>query len=526
MLQVYNRVVTSGSQITLVLLTVALLLAFAALASLDSIRLRILARMGLRLEQTLAEPVFIASFNAQGGARSQLLRDFDVFRQFVSSGSVSPLLDLPWVPIYIAAAFLLHPVIGAFTLVCSILLLVLAVGNELYLSKPLREANIAGTRSHSVAEMSLRNGEVIQAMGMVEGVYRRWGRDRFRFLERQSAASDRSALMGGIIRFLRLSMQSVILGIGALLALERLASTGAMFAGSFLLGRALQPIEQIVAGWRNIVGARSAYLRVRDALNAVEAQSETLSLPRPEGRLSVENLHFALPGSGKFALRQVSFVVAPGEAIGVVGPSGAGKSTLVRAIVGVLQPSVGAVRLDGADIQHWPRKLLGGHLGYLPQDVELFADTVAANISRFTSGADAATIEAAKMAGVHEMILQLPQGYDTEVGEGGAILSGGYRQRIGLARAVFGGPSLVVLDEPSSNLDSDGDAALSACLQSLRGLGTTVIIVSHRPVTLGSVDKILLVKDGRIEAFGPRDEVAARLAPARAEPSRAVRVNG
>lgn len=513
MLQVYNRVVTSGSQITLVLLTVILLIAFAALSLLDTVRSRILNRMGIRLDQLLADKVFAASFrqSVRGGPRGQAIRDFDAFRQFLSSGSVNALLDLPWVPLYIVVAFFMHPFIGAFTLGCCLILVTLAISNEFLLSTPMRQANEAALRSHSFAEMSLRNAEVVQAMGMSDGVVRRWTRDRERFMERQIAAGDRGAGMGSLIRFLRLSMQSLVLGLGALLAIERLASPGTMFASNFLLGRALQPIEQVVGAWRNIVAARVAYLRIRELMETETAPAEWVELPRPNGELAVEALHYSLPGADRFALRAVTFKLKPGELVGVVGPSGAGKSTLARLLVGVLRPSAGVVRLDNADIQSWPRTLLGRHIGYLPQDVELFADTIAANISRFTLGADADTIKAAEMAGVHEMILRLPQGYETNVGDGGAVLSGGLRQRIGLARAVFGVPSLVVLDEPSSNLDSDGDEALAACFANLKALGTTVVVISHRPVTLGGADKILYLKAGRVEAFGPQQEIAARL---------------
>jgi ATP-binding cassette, subfamily C, bacterial len=517
MLQVYNRVVTSGSQVTLLLLTAILLVAFAALAALDTIRARVLSRMGLRVDRLLSARIMTASFSQTGGsgARSQPLRDFDTFRQFISSGSINPLLDLPWVPLYIGFAFLLHPIIGAFALVSAVLLLGLAIANEIVLNKPLREANEAASRSHGFAEMSLRNAEVVVAMGMTDGVIRRWARDRKQFLDRQAIASDIASGIGGLIRFLRLSMQSLVLGLGALLAVERLVSPGAMFASTFLLGRALQPIEQIVGSWRNIVAARAAYLRIRELLEANPLGEPPLLLPRPAGAISAENLHFALRGTSRLALRGVTFRLAAGESLGVIGPSGAGKSTLMRLLVGVLQPSAGAVRIDGADLQTWSKSVLGRHLGYLPQDIELFADTVAANISRFSNHpeVDDDVVRAAKLAGVHEMILRLPQGYNTQVGEGGAVLSGGYRQRIGLARAVFGAPSVVVLDEPGSNLDGEGDSALANCIAELRRLKTTVIIVSHRPATISGVDKVLCLKEGTVEEFGPREQVTARFIP-------------
>jgi ATP-binding cassette, subfamily C, type I secretion system permease/ATPase len=302
-------------------------------------------------------------------------------------------------------------------------------------------------------------------MHILPGLLGRWMRDRTVMLERQSAASDRAAVLQGATRFVRLSMQSVILGLGAYLVIERMTTAGAMFAASILLGRALQPVEQVVATWRTLVSARAAFGRVAKLFESQPAGDEGLTLPRPTGRLSVENLSHLV--RGKPVLRAVSFDLEPGHSLGVVGPSGAGKSTVARHLVGVLDPTSGAVRLDGADVSTWSRGTLGRHVGYLPQDIELFSDTVAANISRFQPGRDDDVVEAARLAGVHELILRLPQGYDTPVGEGGAALSGGYRQRIGLARAVFGDPALVVLDEPSSNLDQDGDLALSSCLRQL-----------------------------------------------------------
>lgn len=524
MLQVYDRVISSASETTLVMLTLALLLAFMALAGLDAVRARVLTRAGIRLDRLIAGRVMTAIIDrasALGGARSQLLRDFDTFRQFITGTGIHAVFDLPWAPIYILVIFALHPALGAFALVSAVLLVLMALLNEIFVRPPLTESNEAASRNYGFTEMSLRNWEVVQAMGMMGGLLQRWGRDRNRMLERQATASDLAATTQSIIRFLRLSMQSLILGLGAYLVIERLATAGAMFAASLLLGRALQPVEQIVGSWRNLVGARTAYRRVHDLLAAASVRDSNLELPRPSGLVTVENLSFAVPGStSKLILRGVSFRIEPGEVLGVIGPSGAGKSTLVRQIVGVMSPSAGAVRLDGADVSNWPKDSLGRYLGYLPQDIELFADTVAANISRFQLGDDADVIDAAQMAGVHEMILRLPNGYDTQAGDGGAVLSGGLRQRIGLARAVYGRPSLVVLDEPSSNLDADGDAALADCIVQLKKRGTTVVIVSHRPSTVAVVDKILVLKDGVAEMFGARAEIMMRLT--RAAPMHAV----
>jgi PrtD family type I secretion system ABC transporter len=529
MLQVYDRVISSASHITLVMLTIALMIAFNALAGLDAVRARVLTRASIRLDQRIAARVMTAIIDRSatlGGARSQLLRDFDTFRQFITGAGIHAVFDLPWAPIYIAVIFVLHPALGAFALGCSIILILMALLNEWVVKRPLTESSEAASRNYSFTEMSLRNTEVVRAMGMTQGLLRRWGRDRNRMLERQVAASDRAATIQSIIRFLRLAMQSLILGLGAYLVIERLATIGAMFAASILLGRALQPVEQMVGSWRNLVSARGAYLRVRELLAANPPVDAGLSLPRPDGRLSVEALSFVPAANSRPILRGVTFVIEPGEVLGVIGPSGAGKSTLARHLVGVLSPSAGAVRLDGSDVSVWSKTTLGQHLGYLPQDIELFADTVAANISRFQDGGeeDTETILAAQMAGVHEMILRLPNGYDSQVGDGGAVLSGGYRQRVGLARAVYGRPSLVVLDEPSSNLDADGDAALTDCILQLKKRGTTVVIISHRPSTIGVVDKILVLRDGVAEMFGPRAEIMSRLtraAPVHAVPSTA-----
>jgi PrtD family type I secretion system ABC transporter len=514
MLQVYDRVISSGSEITLLMLTIALLLAYLSLAGLDAVRARVLTRTSIRLDQTIAPRVMTAIIDrsaSAGGARSQLLRDFDTFRQFITGSGIHAIFDLPWAPIYIAVIFVLHPLLGAFALGCAITLVLMALLNEWMVKPPLAESNEAAARSYNFTEMSLRNTEVLRAMGMTAGLLKRWGRDRSRMLERQVAASDRAATMQSIIRFLRLSMQSLILGVGAYLVIERLTTAGAMFAASILLGRALQPVEQLVGSWRSLVSARSAFLRVRELLTAHPPHEPGLRLPRPKGQLSVEALSFAAPGTSKAILRGVTFQIEPGEVLGIIGQSGAGKSTLARHLVGVQAPSAGAVRLDGSEVSSWIKSSLGQHLGYLPQDIELFADSVAANICRFEQGQDNEVIRAAQMAGVHDMILRLPRGYDTQVGEGGAILSGGYRQRIALARAVYGKPSLVVLDEPSSNLDAEGDAALADCILQLKKRGTSVVIISHRPATLNVVEKVLILRDGAVEMFGPRTEVLSRL---------------
>jgi PrtD family type I secretion system ABC transporter len=514
MLQVYDRVVPSGSETTLVMLTLALLMAYFALAGLDAMRARVLTRASVTLDRKIAAAVVTASIDQPtGGSRSQSLRDFDTFRQFVSGSGIHALFDLPWAPVYIAVIFMLHWSLGAFALGCGVLLVLMALLNEWAVGRQLAGANATAARAYAFTEMSLRNTEAIRAMGMTPGLLERWGADRDQMLGRQVIASDRAGTIQSSIKFLRLSMQSVILGLGAWLVIERIVTAGSMFAASLLLGRALQPVEQVVGAWRGIVAVRGALRRLHQLFTAIAGQGPSLALPKPTGRLSVENVSYVAPGSPRPLLRNVSFEIEAGEILGIIGPSGAGKSTLARHLVGVLAPTAGAVRLDGADVTAWSRNGLGAHLGYLPQDIELFADTVTSNINRFQPGNDPAVLEAARMAGVHELILRLPNGYNTAVGEGGAVLSGGIRQRLGLARAVYASPSLVVLDEPSSNLDADGDVALGDCLLALKKKGVTVVMISHRPASIVTADKLLLLKDGAVALFGPRLDVLAKLAP-------------
>ncbi|RVB27769.1 ATP-binding cassette domain-containing protein, partial [Mesorhizobium sp. M7A.F.Ca.CA.004.05.1.1] len=381
MLQIYDRVVTSGSQTTLVMLTIALLAAFLALAGLDLMRATILTRASVRLDRLLSARIVAASVETtqSGSSQSQPVRDFDTFRQVITGMGINALFDLPWSPIYIAIIFLLHPWLGFFALGSSLLLVTMAVLNEYLVRAPLKQANDLATANYNFTDMSLRNSEVIRAMGMIEGLIGRWGRDRSLALQRQTQASDRAALMSGMIKFLRLTMQSLILGLGAYLVIERQTTAGSMFAASILLGRGLQPVEQIVGLWRSLILARAALARVHKLVDGGTQNARSFNLPKPTGKISVEQISFAIASQQKVLLRDVSFRLDAGEALGIVGPSGAGKSTLARHLAGVMQPSRGTVRLDGADLSHWGHDALGDHIGYLPQDIELFSDTVAAN---------------------------------------------------------------------------------------------------------------------------------------------------
>jgi len=521
MLQVYDRVLGSGSRATLAYLTIALVLMFVTMLVLDSSRGQIMARAGVRFDRMIHQRVLGAAVSASEGegSRSQPIRDLDTLRQFISSAGMQALFDLPWFPIYLVAIFLLHPLLGFFTILVAGILIALALANEVYTSAKSAEASAASLKAYGFAEMALRNRETITALGMMPAIVARSEADRQVMLRSQIEAIDRSGSVQTLIKVVRMLAQSLMLAIGAYLVMDRQMMGGGIFAGMLLLGRALQPIELSIGAWRSFNAAREAHDRLATLLTGVEQAPQRLALPRPRGSLMVETLVYTVPGMRAPIVRNVSFALKPGEVLGVIGPSGAGKSTLARLLLGILTPVAGHVRLDGAEISQWPREHIGPHLGYLPQTVELFADTVAANIARLGPPDPVAIIAAAQLAGAHELILQLPQGYDTKVSESAGALSGGFRQRIGLARAVYGQPSFVLLDEPSSNLDANGDQALSECVLKLKNLGSTVVVISHRPHTVGVVDKLLVLDGGTVALFGERQEVLARLTQAARAPA-------
>jgi PrtD family type I secretion system ABC transporter len=509
MMQVFDRVLGSRSGDTLVMLTLITVLAIGVLALLEAIRAQMLVRVGNWLDDRLGPTVFSgalrAALRSDPARAAQGLRDLGTMRGFIAGPTVTPLLDAPWSPIFIVALFALHPMLGLVGLGGGVVLFGLGFMNEILTKQPLQRANLAASKTHQRAEAALRNAEVIRAMGMGEGVLRLWRRDSAGAHEAQRAAGTRGGMILAFSKFFRLLVQTVILGVSA----------GAMFAASFLLGRALAPVENAIGTWRSLVAARLAHRRLDELVAALPDEGKGMELPRPVGELAVERLVFVPPGGEEPTLRGVSFDLAPGEVLGIIGPSAAGKSTLARLIAGTWTPTAGKVRLDGADIGVWHDSGGSQHIGYLPQDIELFAGTVRDNIARLGDANPTAVIEAAKLVGLHELIMRLPRGYNSEIGEAGLRLSGGQRQRIGLARAVFGKPRLVVLDEPNASLDHEGEEALHHAIARLKETGTTVVMIAHRPSVLGLADKLLVLRNGAVDAYGSRAEVIAKLnAPA------------
>ncbi len=523
MLQVYDRALVSSNVTTLLMLTVLVLGLYMLMALLEVVRSTVLIRVGNRLDMTLNRRIFTAAFERNlsraGGNPAQALQDLAQVRQFLTGNGLFAFFDAPWTPIYLLVAYLIHPLLGLITLIGSLILVSLAYLTEIATKKPLAEANQASQISGTFANNNLRNAEVIEAMGMLPAISKRWFTSHLRILEMQTLASDRAAYISGIGRFVRITLQSLILGVGALLAIEGKITPGMMIACSILTGRALGPVEQAIGAWKQLLSSRVAWGRLNQLLSDFPARPPAMPLQRPVGMLAVENAYAGAPGTAQTIIRGVNFNLAPGEALGIIGPSAAGKSTLARLLVGIWPTQGGKVRLDGADVFIWNKEELGPWLGYLPQDVELFEGSIAENIARFGEIDSDAAILAAKGAGVHDMILRFAQGYDTRFGVDGSPLSGGQKQLIGLARALYGEPALIVLDEPNANLDDVGERALVEVLEDLKRKGTTTILISHRPSVLGTVDKVLMLRDGNMQVFGPREEVFAALRQASVLPT-------
>ncbi|KKO17054.1 MULTISPECIES: type I secretion system permease/ATPase [Pseudomonas] len=523
MLQVYDRALVSRNVTTLTMLTLLVIGLFMLMSALEMVRTRVLIRVGNFLDMDLNRRIFSAAFERNlsraGGNPAQALQDLAQVRQFLTGNGLFAFFDAPWTPIYLLVCYLIHPLLGLVTLIGSLILVGLAYLTEKATQKPLAEANQAALASASYANNNLRNAEVIEAMGMLPAIGKRWYQGHLRILQMQTLASDRAAVISSTGRFVRITLQSVILGAGALLAIEGKITPGMMIACSILTGRALAPVEQVIAAWKQLLGCRSAWGRLNDLLHDYPQRPPSMSLQRPMGMLAVENVIAGAPGTSNNIVRGVSFSLVPGESLGIIGPSASGKSTLARLLVGVWPTQAGKVRLDGADIFTWNKAELGPWLGYLPQDVELFEGTIAENIARFAEVDSEAVIRAARSSGVHDMILRFPQGYDTRLAADGSPLSGGQKQRIALARALYGEPNLVVLDEPNANLDDVGEKALVDALAELKARGATVILISHRPNVLCAVDKVLMLRDGAVHMLGSRDEVFAALRKASVIPA-------
>ena len=517
MLQVYDRVVSSGSYSTLAMLTLLMVALTAALGGFEWVRSMILIAASNRIEKNLRRRVSDATFKRAlltGGAvsNSQPLSDLSSLRQFLTGNGLFAFFDAPWFPIYVFVMFMFHPLFGYAAIFAGIVMVALAYVTEKVTSKKLQDANTQSNWINNQVNGTLKNSEVIAAMGMADDLRHRQEKRFDQVLTLQTDASRSAGLLQSLSKTFRMVMQSLLLGLGALLALRQEISPGMMIAGSLLLGRALAPIDMLVGTWKGFTLARGQYDRLGQLLNQIPKDADTMSLPAPTGKLSAEQVMVVPPGSKNIVVRGVNMELNAGEALGIVGPSASGKSCLARALLGIWPTYSGKVRLDGADIFAWDRTELGPYIGYLPQDIELFDGSISENICRFGDVDPDKVVEAARTAGVHDLILHLPQGYDTVIGGSGGILSGGQRQRIGLARAIYGSPKYLVLDEPNSNLDDQGERELVEAIRRIKSEGATVIIITHRTMVLQCVDKILVMRDGAASHFGPRDQVLAALA--------------
>jgi ATP-binding cassette subfamily C exporter for protease/lipase len=515
MLQVYDRVLPSRNETTLLMLTVMMLGAYLFMSMLELIRSFVLVRVGAKFDMDMNKRVYTAAFEQNlktgGGNAGQSLMDLTNIRQFLTGNALFAFFDAPWFPVYLIVIFMFEPSLGVFALCGTIVLVVLAFINERVTHKPLAEANSMAIASSTLATNNLRNAEVIESMGMLPNLMGRWMKLHSRFLKLQADASEKAGKIAAVTKFVQVSLQSLVLGYGALLAVEGKITSGMMIAASILVGRALQPVQQVIGVWKSYSSTRSAYERLLKLLEDNPERPAGMPLPKPAGTMAIEAVTAAPPGAKVPVLKGLSFAIAAGDVLGVIGPSGSGKSTLARLLVGIWPAAVGKVRLDGADIFQWNKAELGPHIGYLPQDIELFGGTVSENIARFGTIDPDQVVLAAKRAGVHDMILHMANGYDTKLGDGGIGLSGGQRQRLGLARALYGDPTVIVLDEPNSNLDDVGEQALLQAINDLRQRGKTIVLITHRTNVIGATNKLLLLRDGVAAAFGPTRDVLAAL---------------
>lgn len=517
MLQVYDRVLTSGGVLTLIYLSLVLFASLAVLAFLDATRVRLLLSMSRRLDRMLAPPVLLAALQREGrsaAGQAHILREFDALRGALTGPPALAAVDAPWAPIYIGVCFLIHPWIGALALLGGLTLVAIAFINQRAMGGPLKASEQASGAMYGLQLADANQGDTARALGMQSALVERQMRARAKLNDALNASGGANAVYSATTKFTRLILQSAALGLGAYLALQQQISPGGIIAASILCSRAFAPLELIVGAWRQFEQGRQAYSIISDVLRTQETARDFTELPAPAGVLSVESVTIRAPSGDRFLIANASFRGEGGDIIGVIGPSGAGKTTLMRAVAGAALPDGGAVRLDGAKLSDWNPDALGRHIGYLPQEVALFGGTVGENISRFEAlngGVDADIVAAAKAAGAHEMILSLPRGYDTQIGMNGRGLSAGQAQRVALARALYGDPVLIVLDEPNAHLDQDGENALINSLKAASARGACSVVVAHRTGFMSIVNKLLVVQDGRIEAFGPRDQILARL---------------
>lgn len=518
-LQVYDRVMSTGSLSTLLWLTLIMLAIFAAVGLLQTLRSKVLGKAAdwfyTEMAQT-AIPLSLTHVSAsKNGKNIQSLRDAGLLKQFISGAGLTTLLEAPWAVLYILVLFIIHMSLGLLVTCGAALLVILAWMNELVTAKAITQASTHQIRSMQELEIATRNADAVEAMGMTGTIVQRWKASQQAMADSQESSGNRAMMLQGITKFVRLSLQILVTALSAWLALQNLVTFGAIVAASILASRALAPFESAIASWKTFTEARAAFSRLQQTFKN-PLREEGIQLPAPEGWLSVESLSYVAPGQQKPILRNVTFHLERGDLLGVVGPSGSGKSSLARLIAGTWRPSAGIVRLDDADVYTWPREAFGFYTGYLPQDVELFGGTVKENIARLDPNApDEAVVYAAQLAGAHELILRLPKGYSTEIGAAGEFLSAGQRQRVGLARALYGEPRLLVLDEPDSNLDDAGQAALLQALQEMKRRGITVVIITHRKSMLAHADKILCMSDGAVQMFGAAKDVIAKLSPQR-----------
>lgn len=516
MLQIYDRALTSQSLPTLVGLSLLAVGLYLIQGSLDVIRSQILVRVGARLDQRLAPQahrvtVDMPRFGFSTTEAAERGRDVDTLRGFLGGQGPVALFDLPWMPLYIGFVYLLHPWLGILTIGGALILTMLTLLTEYLMKKRGAEAQKAAVTRASIVEAHARNAEVIRALGMTGRAMERFDKANREHLDLQTKNNGVTGTLGGLSKVLRMILQSAVLGLGAYLVIKGELSAGAIIAASVASGRALAPVDMAIAQWKGFVAARRSYARLSETLTALDQAKPPVTLPPPTSDLKVEKITIAAPGTGMVVLSDVGFEVKAGSAVGIIGPSGGGKSSLARGITGVWPTLRGSVRLDDADIEQWSPDIIGRSMGYLPQDVALLDASVAQNICRLDPNAkEEAILEAAKAAGVHEMIVRLPNGYETELGPNGAALSAGQRQRIALARALYGNPFLVVLDEPNSNLDADGEAALTQAIASIRQRNGICIVIAHRPSALTACDLVGIIQSGRLSAFGPKDEIFAQ----------------